>query len=119
MTRCCAVRLGNMSREGKSSACAALCVQENYFLDDGAYAAIKVVIEVARQRVHGGPDIISALSRLRCFMTQGIPPASRLIAPSWALPHCSAQPAAAMACDTQLLCMPWSAGSRLRQWRSG
>jgi hypothetical protein len=40
-------------------------LQENYFLDDGAYAAIKVVIDMARQHVWGGAEITEALNALR------------------------------------------------------
>ena len=39
--------------------------QENYFLDDGAYGAIKIVIEMVRRRLAGEGDIADLLAGLR------------------------------------------------------
>lgn len=39
--------------------------QENYFLDDGAYGALKVVIEAVRRRLEGAGDIAELLADLR------------------------------------------------------
>jgi hypothetical protein len=39
--------------------------QENYFLDDGAYGALKIVIEMVRRRLQGEPDISDLLKDLR------------------------------------------------------
>ena len=41
-------------------------MKENYFLDDGAYSALQIIVETARQRVEGSKsitdDILSNLS---------------------------------------------------------
>jgi hypothetical protein len=42
-----------------------LCSQENYFLDDGAYSALKIVIEAAKRRLEGTGDVSSLLANLR------------------------------------------------------
>ena len=40
-------------------------MRENYFLDDGAYSALKIVIEVMRRRLEGKGDISELLEDLR------------------------------------------------------
>lgn len=40
-------------------------LQENYFLDDGAYGALKIVIEQVRRRLEGQGDISELLAELR------------------------------------------------------
>lgn len=40
-------------------------MRENYFLDDGAYGALKIVIEMVRRRLQGEPDISDLLKDLR------------------------------------------------------
>ncbi|PSC71684.1 phosphoglucomutase [Micractinium conductrix] len=40
-------------------------MRENYFLDDGAYGALKVVIEAVRRRLEGAGDIAELLADLR------------------------------------------------------
>ena len=42
--------------------------QENYFLDDGAYGALKIVIEMVRRRLEGQGDIADLLQELRCAL---------------------------------------------------
>lgn len=42
--------------------------QENYFLDDGAYGALKIVIEMVRRRLEGQGDIADLLKELRCAL---------------------------------------------------
>ena len=39
--------------------------QENYFLDDGAYGALKIVMEMVRRRLAGEGDIGDLLQDLR------------------------------------------------------
>lgn len=40
-------------------------MKENYFLDDGAYSALQIIVELARQQVEGGKSITEdLLSRL-------------------------------------------------------
>lgn len=41
------------------------CPQENYFLDDGAYGALKIVIEMVRRRLEGQGDIADLVKELR------------------------------------------------------
>ena len=36
-------------------------MRENYFLDDGAYSALQIIIETAKQRVEGGKSITADL----------------------------------------------------------
>lgn len=40
-------------------------MRENYFLDDGAYGALKVVIEAARRRIEGSGDVSTLLDNLK------------------------------------------------------
>ncbi|KAI7839500.1 hypothetical protein COHA_006767 [Chlorella ohadii] len=40
-------------------------MRENYFLDDGAYGALKIVIEMVRRRLEGQGDIADLLQELR------------------------------------------------------
>ena len=40
-------------------------MKENYFLDDGAYAAMKIVIEAVRRRVEGAGDLSDLLNDLK------------------------------------------------------
>eukprot|EP00889_Picochlorum_renovo_P002781 jgi/Picre1/29811/NNA_005193.t1 len=40
-------------------------LRENYFLDDGAYGALKIVIEAVRRRIEGEPDISVLLEDLQ------------------------------------------------------
>lgn len=40
-------------------------MRENYFLDDGAYGALKIVIEMVRRRLEGQGDIADLLKELR------------------------------------------------------
>jgi hypothetical protein len=40
-------------------------LQENYFLDDGAYGALKIVIEMVRRRLEGQGDIADLVKELR------------------------------------------------------
>ncbi|GAB4820323.1 hypothetical protein N2152v2_007369 [Parachlorella kessleri] len=40
-------------------------MRENYFLDDGAYGALKIVIEMVRRRLAGESDIADLLKELR------------------------------------------------------
>lgn len=42
-----------------------VCLQENYFLDDGAYGAVKIIIEMVRRRLEGEGDISDLLKDLR------------------------------------------------------
>lgn len=39
-------------------------LKENYFLDDGAYLAVKAIIEMVRQR-NGGSDLSKLLDNLK------------------------------------------------------
>ena len=39
--------------------------QENYFLDDGAYGALKIVIEMVWRRLEGQGDIADLVQELR------------------------------------------------------
>ena len=43
----------------------AMSAQENYFLDDGAYGALKIVIEMVRRRLEGAGGIGDLLEDLR------------------------------------------------------
>ena len=36
-------------------------VKENYFLDDGAYSAVQIIIEVVRRKLAGEADIMEQL----------------------------------------------------------
>jgi phosphomannomutase len=40
-------------------------LRENYFLDDGAYGALKIVIEAVKRRLDGGQDIAELLETLK------------------------------------------------------
>ena len=40
-------------------------LRENYFLDDGAYGALKIVIEAVKRRLEGGQDISEVLDTLK------------------------------------------------------
>lgn len=40
-------------------------LQENFFLDDGAYGALKIVIEAVRRRLDGAGDISELVAALR------------------------------------------------------
>lgn len=39
-------------------------MRENYFLDDGAYAAVKIVIEAVKRRLEGSPGLRALLEQL-------------------------------------------------------
>ena len=53
-------------------------LQENYFLDDGAYGALKIVIEMVRRRLEGQGDIADLLTELRCAGLAAPAPLARL-----------------------------------------
>ena len=36
-------------------------MKENYFLDDGAYSALQIIVETAKQRVDGGKSLTGDL----------------------------------------------------------
>jgi hypothetical protein len=40
-------------------------LRENFFLDDGAYGALKIVIESVKRRLEGGDDIAELLASLK------------------------------------------------------
>jgi hypothetical protein len=39
--------------------------QENYFLDDGAYSSVKIVVEMVRRRLEGNGAVTDLLADLK------------------------------------------------------